>query len=151
MSTYTMAAVQARTLAGEEMVLGGVAGRRGQAGLHDTRPGGRRRAISLNFPGSTSSRTRSRRPSRPVAPSCSSLPHRHCLAPSRGARAHDGGLPPGWLNVLVGPSSEIGDVLVEDDRVALITFTGSSGVGWGIRERALRKRVNLGASATRHR
>ena len=46
-----------------------------------------------------------------------------------GVRARRG-LPPGWLNVLVGPSSEIGDVLVEDDRVALITFTGSSGVGW---------------------
>jgi acyl-CoA reductase-like NAD-dependent aldehyde dehydrogenase len=56
---------------------------------------------------------------------------------------HEAGLPPGWLNVLVGASSEIGDVLVEDERVALITFTGSSKVGWGIRERAPRKRVNL--------
>src|SRR6478736_4061140 len=56
---------------------------------------------------------------------------------------HDAGLPPGWLNVLVGPSGEIGDVLVEDERVALITFTGSGAVGWGIRERAPRKRVNL--------
>src|SRR4029079_15251420 len=53
------------------------------------------------------------------------------------------GLPAGWLNVLVGPSSEIGDVLVEDPRVALITFTGSAPVGWGIRERAPRKRVSL--------
>src|SRR5919197_1692427 len=53
------------------------------------------------------------------------------------------GLPAGWLNVLVGPSAEIGDVLVEDERVRLITFTGSSGVGWKIRERAVRKRVNL--------
>jgi len=55
----------------------------------------------------------------------------------------EAGLPPGWLNVLVGPSSEIGDVIVEDERVKLITFTGSSGVGWKIRERAVRKRVNL--------
>jgi acyl-CoA reductase-like NAD-dependent aldehyde dehydrogenase len=55
----------------------------------------------------------------------------------------EAGLPPGWLNVVVGPSSEIGDVLVEDERVKLITFTGSSGVGWGLRERAARKRVNL--------
>jgi acyl-CoA reductase-like NAD-dependent aldehyde dehydrogenase len=44
----------------------------------------------------------------------------------------EAGLPPGWLNVLVGPSAEIGDVLVEDERVKLITFTGSSGVGWKI-------------------
>jgi acyl-CoA reductase-like NAD-dependent aldehyde dehydrogenase len=55
----------------------------------------------------------------------------------------EAGLPPGWLNVVCGPASEIGDVLVEDERVALITFTGSSGVGWKLRERAPRKRVNL--------
>ena len=55
----------------------------------------------------------------------------------------EAGLPAGWLNVLVGPSAEIGDVLVEDSRVALITFTGSAPVGWGIRERAPRKRVSL--------
>jgi len=55
----------------------------------------------------------------------------------------EAGLPPGWLNVLCGPASEIGDVLVEDDRVKLITFTGSSSVGWKLRERAPRKRVNL--------
>jgi len=55
----------------------------------------------------------------------------------------EAGLPPGWLNVLVGPASEIGDVLVEDERVKLITFTGSSGVGWKLKERAPKKRVNL--------
>src|ERR671926_836797 len=55
----------------------------------------------------------------------------------------EAGLPAGWLNVLVGPSAEIGDVLVEDERVRLITFTGSSEVGWKIRERAARKKVNL--------
>src|SRR5262249_25718468 len=55
----------------------------------------------------------------------------------------EAGLPPGWLNVLVGPSAEIGDVLVEDERVKLITFTGSGAVGWKLRERAPRKRVNL--------
>jgi acyl-CoA reductase-like NAD-dependent aldehyde dehydrogenase len=55
----------------------------------------------------------------------------------------EAGLPAGWLNVLVGPSVEIGDVLVEDERVRLITFTGSAEVGWKIRERAARKKVNL--------
>jgi len=55
----------------------------------------------------------------------------------------DAGLPPGWLNVVVGPSSEIGDVLVEDERVRAITFTGSGGVGWKLAERAPRKKVNL--------
>jgi acyl-CoA reductase-like NAD-dependent aldehyde dehydrogenase len=55
----------------------------------------------------------------------------------------EAGLPAGWLSVLAGPASEIGDVLVEDERVKAITFTGSSDVGWGLRERAARKRVNL--------
>jgi acyl-CoA reductase-like NAD-dependent aldehyde dehydrogenase len=55
----------------------------------------------------------------------------------------EAGLPPGWLNVLVGQSAEIGDVLVEDERVRMITFTGSSGVGWSIAERAAKKRVRL--------
>ena len=52
-------------------------------------------------------------------------------------------MPPGWLSVVAGSAGEIGDVLVEDDRVKAITFTGSGDVGWGLRERAARKRVNL--------
>src|SRR6266540_3280525 len=55
----------------------------------------------------------------------------------------EAGLPPGWLNVLVGPSAEIGDVLVADERVKLITFTGSGAVGWELKQRAPKKRVNL--------
>ena len=55
----------------------------------------------------------------------------------------EAGLPPGWLNVVTGPAAEIGDVLVEDERVKLITFTGSSDVGWKLRERAARKKVAL--------
>jgi acyl-CoA reductase-like NAD-dependent aldehyde dehydrogenase len=55
----------------------------------------------------------------------------------------EAGLPPGWLNVLVGPASEIGDVLIEDERVRAITFTGSGTVGWKLAERAPQKKVNL--------
>ena len=33
--------------------------------------------------------------------------------------------------------------LVEDDRIALLTFTGSPAVGWGLKNRAGRKRVTL--------
>ncbi|MGH9244833.1 MAG: aldehyde dehydrogenase family protein [Acidimicrobiales bacterium] len=56
---------------------------------------------------------------------------------------YDAGLPPEWLSVVVGPSGEIADALVEDHRVAMITFTGSSDVGWGLAGRAPRKRVRL--------
>ena len=55
----------------------------------------------------------------------------------------DAGQPAGWLNVVVGKSSEIGDAMIEDERVRLITFTGSSAVGWKLRERASRKKVSL--------
>ena len=55
----------------------------------------------------------------------------------------DAGQPAGWLNVIVGKSRDIGDVLTEDERVRLITFTGSSEVGWGIRARANKKKVSL--------
>jgi acyl-CoA reductase-like NAD-dependent aldehyde dehydrogenase len=55
----------------------------------------------------------------------------------------DAGQPAGWLNVVVGRSSEIGDVLIEDARVKMITFTGSSDVGWKIRGRAAHKKVSL--------
>src|SRR4029077_9401496 len=59
----------------------------------------------------------------------------------------EAGLPDGWLNVIVGPASEIGDVLVEDERVKLITFTGSGDVGWSLPQRAGRKK---GGSAVRN-
>lgn len=56
---------------------------------------------------------------------------------------HRAGLPPAWLSVVVGPAKEISDVFVEDPRVRMITFTGSSEVGWGLVARAPRKRVAL--------
>jgi acyl-CoA reductase-like NAD-dependent aldehyde dehydrogenase len=55
----------------------------------------------------------------------------------------DAGQPAGWLNVVVGKSRDIGNVLTEDPRVKMITFTGSSEVGWGIRQRANKKKVSL--------
>ncbi len=56
---------------------------------------------------------------------------------------HRAGLPPEWLSVVVGDPEPIADVFVEDDRVRLITFTGSSEVGWSLAARAPRKRVTL--------
>jgi acyl-CoA reductase-like NAD-dependent aldehyde dehydrogenase len=53
------------------------------------------------------------------------------------------GLPPGWLNVVTGSGGEVGNPLVDHDDVAMITFTGSSDVGWAIRQRAPKKKVGL--------
>ena len=40
-----------------------------------------------------------------------------------------GGLPAGVLNVIPGPADEVGDVLLSDPRVRMLTFTGSTRVG----------------------
>jgi acyl-CoA reductase-like NAD-dependent aldehyde dehydrogenase len=53
------------------------------------------------------------------------------------------GLPEGALNVLTGPGGVIGDALVTDRRVAMVTFTGSVDVGLRIRNLAGMKRVTL--------
>jgi succinyl-CoA reductase len=55
------------------------------------------------------------------------------------------GLPPGVLNVVVGPGSSVGNALVDHPRTRLVTFTGSTEVGKAIAERAGRhaKRVIL--------
>ena len=56
---------------------------------------------------------------------------------------HAAGLPPEWMSVLVGEPAEIADVLIDDDRVRLLTFTGSAAIGWDLARRAPRKRVTL--------
>ena len=53
------------------------------------------------------------------------------------------GLPAGHLSVVTGGGSSVGNALVDHPDVAMITFTGSPEVGWGIRARAARKKVGL--------
>jgi acyl-CoA reductase-like NAD-dependent aldehyde dehydrogenase len=53
------------------------------------------------------------------------------------------GLPAGALNVVTGSGSTLGNLLVEDPRISMITFTGSPAVGTAIRNRAGLKRVTL--------
>jgi acyl-CoA reductase-like NAD-dependent aldehyde dehydrogenase len=144
MSTYTFAAVEARKLAGEMIPMDAAQAGEGKLGFTVRKPIGIVGAISpFNFP-------------------CNLVAHK--LAPALAAGCpvvlkpasqtplsalllaeleQEAGLPAGWLNVIVGPASEIGDVLVEDERVKLITFTGSGGVGWKLQERAPRKRIKL--------
>ena len=53
------------------------------------------------------------------------------------------GLPADYLHVVTGGGGTVGNAIVDHPDVALITFTGSPEVGWGIRSRAPRKRVGL--------
>src|SRR6266700_2805723 len=143
-STYTFAAVEARKLAGDVIPMDASEAGEGKIAFTLRRPIGVIGAISpFNFP-------------------CNLVAHK--LAPALAAGCpvvlkpasqtplsalllaeleEEAGLPAGWLSVVVGKASEIGDVLVEDERVAALTFTGSGPVGWKLRERAPKKRVNL--------
>jgi glyceraldehyde-3-phosphate dehydrogenase (NADP+) len=58
------------------------------------------------------------------------------------AALDEAGLPKGALSVLP-MSRALGDRLVTDDRFKLLTFTGSSPVGWAMKARAGKKRVVL--------
>ena len=94
---------------------GRVGGRRREDRVHAA-PADRRRSARSRRSTSraTSSRTSSLRRSPPAARSCSSRRAPTPLSALLLAELeHEAGLPDGWLTVLVGPSAEIGDVLVE--------------------------------------
>ncbi len=55
----------------------------------------------------------------------------------------EAGLPKGGISIIMGGGSTVGDWIVTDPRLAMISFTGSPPVGKGIRERAGMKRVTL--------
>lgn len=48
----------------------------------------------------------------------------------------EAGVPAGVVNVVTGPSGEVGDTIVNDDRVVAISFTGSEEVGRKIQAQA---------------
>jgi len=143
-STYTFAAVETRKLAGEMVPMDAAQAGEGKLGFTLRRPIGVVGAISpFNFPLNLVAH----KLAPALAAGCavvlkpaSATPLSALLLAELEAEA---GLPPGWLNVVTGPSAEIGDAIVEDERVKAITFTGSSGVGWGLKERAARKKVSL--------
>ena len=143
-STYTMAAIEARRLAGDVVPMDASPAGVGKVAYTMRVPIGIVGAITpFNFPLNLVAH----KIAPALAAGCAVVLKPAGQTPLSalllGELETEAGLPPGWLNVLVGPSAEIGDVIVEDERVKLITFTGSSGVGWKIRERAVKKRVNL--------
>jgi acyl-CoA reductase-like NAD-dependent aldehyde dehydrogenase len=143
MSTYTFAAVEARKLAGDVVPMDAAQAGEGKLAFTLRRPIGIVGAISpFNFPLNLVAH----KIAPALAAGCAVVLKPASQTPLSALLLaeleEEAGLPPGWLNVLVGPASEIGDVLVADERVKLITFTGSSEVGWKLKERA-KKRVNL--------
>src|SRR6476646_2135336 len=143
-STYTFAAVEARKLAGEMVPMDAAQAGEGKLAFTLRRPIGVVGAISpFNFPLNLVAH----KLAPALAAGCPVVLKPSTQTPLSALllaeREDEAGLPPGWLSVVVGPSSEIGDVLVEDERVKAITFTGSGPVGWGLKERAPKKKVSL--------
>jgi acyl-CoA reductase-like NAD-dependent aldehyde dehydrogenase len=144
MSTYTFAAVEARKLAGEMVPMDAAQAGEGKLAFTLRRPIGVVGAISpFNFPLNLVAHKLA--PS--LAAGCAVVLKPASQTPLSALflaeLAAEAGLPAGWLNVVVGSASEIGDVLIDDDRVKAITFTGSAPVGWQLAERAPKKRVKL--------
>ena len=143
-STYTFAAVEARKLTGETVPMDASQAGDGKLAFTLRLPIGIVGAISpFNFPANLVAHK--------IAPAlaagcpvvlkpASSTPLSALFLANLEEEA---GLPPGWINVVVGAAAAIGDELVADERVKLITFTGSGGVGWNLAERAHTKRVKL--------
>src|SRR5436309_6487348 len=144
MSTFTFAAVEARKLAGDVVPMDASQAGEGKFAFTLRHPIGIVGAITpFNFPLNLVAHK--------VAPAlaagcavvlkpASQTPLSALLLAELETEA---GLPPGWLNVVAGSSADIGDVLIEDERVKALTFTGSDTVGWKLAERAPRKRVKL--------
>ena len=144
MSTYTMAAVEARKLAGEMVPMDASQAGEGKLAFTMRLPIGVVGAISpFNFPLNLVAH----KIAPALAAGCAVVLKPASQTPLSALLLaeleHEAGCRRAGSTSLVGPSAEIGDVLVEDERVELITFTGSGPVGWKLRERAARKRVNL--------
>ena len=144
MSTFTMAAVETRKLAGEMVPMDASQAGEGKLAFTLRVPIGIVAAITpFNFPLNLVAHK--------VAPSlaagCAVVLKPASQTPLSALLLaellEEAGLPAGWLNVVAGSASEIGDVLVEDERVKALSFTGSAEIGWGLAERAPRKRVAL--------
>jgi acyl-CoA reductase-like NAD-dependent aldehyde dehydrogenase len=143
-STYTFAAVEARTLTGETVPMDASPAGEGKLAFTIRLPIGVIGAISpFNFPLNLVAH----KIAPALAAGCPVVLKPASTTPLSALflaeLEEEAGLPPGWLNVVSGSSAEIGDELVADERVKLITFTGSGDVGWGIASRAARKRVKL--------
>lgn len=144
-STFTFAAVEARRLAGDMVPLDASDVGTGKLGFTLRVPIGVVGAISpFNFPLNLVAH----KVAPAIAAGCPVVLKPASQTPlSAIALAEllldECGLPRGHLNVTTGGGGTVGNAIVDDPDIALITFTGSPEVGWGIKARAPRKKVGL--------
>jgi acyl-CoA reductase-like NAD-dependent aldehyde dehydrogenase len=144
-STFTFAAIEARTLVGDLVPMEGSDVGEGKLAFTLRVPIGVVGAISpFNFPLNLVAH----KVAPAIAAGCPVVLKPASQTPLSALALADllldeCGLASGWLNVVTGGGGTVGNALVEHPDVAMITFTGSPDVGWGIKGRAPRKKVGL--------
>jgi acyl-CoA reductase-like NAD-dependent aldehyde dehydrogenase len=144
-STFQFAAAEARTLAGDVVPLDASSPGEGKLGFTLRLPIGVVGAISpFNFPLNLVAH----KLAPAIAAGCPVVLKPASQTPLSAIALADllideCGLPAEQLSVVTGGGGTVGNALVDHPDVAMITFTGSPDVGWGIRGRAPRKKVGL--------
>ncbi len=143
--TFQFAAAEARTFAGEIVPLDAIAAGEGKVGFAMRVPIGVVGAISpFNFPLNLVAH----KVAPAIAAGCPVVLKPASQTPLSAVAlaallVDECGLPAEYLHVVTGGGGTVGNAIVEHPDIAMITFTGSPDVGWGIRARAPRKRVGL--------
>jgi len=141
--TFNEAAEQCRRLSGEYVGIDAVAAGHGRHGIVRRFPVGPVAGISpFNFPLNLAAH----KVAPAIAAGCPMVLKPASQTPMSALvlaeLAVEAGLPPGGLNV-VPASREAANLLTTDERMRLLTFTGSAEVGWAMKARAGKKRVVL--------
>ncbi len=142
--TFAAAAAEARVLAGEVVPVESVAAGAGRVAFTLRVPVGVVAAISpFNFPLNLVAH----KLAPAIAAGCPVVLKPATQTPLSAlllaSLLHDLGVPRGWLNVVTGGGSTVGEALVTHPDVAYVTFTGSPEVGWAIVGKAPRAKVRL--------
>jgi acyl-CoA reductase-like NAD-dependent aldehyde dehydrogenase len=143
--TFTYAAIEARTLAGDMIPVAGTDVGVGKLAFTMRMPIGVVGAITpFNFPLTLVVH----KVAPAIAAGCPVVVKPATQTPLtaialRDFLVNECGLPADYMHVVCGGGSDVGAALVDHDLVAMISFTGSPDVGWGIRAKAPRKRVGL--------
>jgi glyceraldehyde-3-phosphate dehydrogenase (NADP+) len=141
--TFRVAAEEAKRIYGEIVPLDWLPGNEGIVGQVRRVPLGPIAAISpFNFPLNLVSH----KVAPALAAGCPVVVRPASQTPLSALKLVEIALEAGWpadAIAVVPCSTEVARPLVEDDRIKLLTFTGSPVVGWGLRARSGRKRVTL--------
>ncbi len=143
-STFALAAEEAKRVHGETVPLDAVPAGEGYFGFYLRRPVGVVAAITpFNFPLNLVAHKLA-----PAAAAGNSVVLKPAsLTPISAVLLceimHEAGLPAGALNLVIGSGKTVGEWLVSDPRVAKVTFTGSGAVGRRITEIAGIKKITL--------